>query len=124
MNRKKMRKALCVLMVLLLMAGASPLSAAIRYRTMRMSVATSTALVLPAGTWVCGIGMHATSASAQMGIYNSATLAGATTPIDEVGEATQYNTIDRPWVDPIYFNNGVTIIVENGVGFVDYAVRQ
>ena len=115
-----MKKYLFILVISLCLAVTSPLSAQQRFKRKRLSAAADTALLLPAGTWVYGIGIHATSASAQMGIYDSATLGAASSPIDEVGEATQYKTVDRPWAEPIYFANGVTVIISNGVAFIDY----
>ena len=115
-----MKRILLILLVVLLLS-VNPLSAGTKWKILRQSVSTNTALLLPAGTWVYGISLHATSTNAQMSIYNSATLGGTSTPIDEIGEPTQYNTVDFPWPDPIYFSNGVTVIISNGVGFVSYA---
>ena len=116
-----MRRILFIILAILFLISTTPASARTIYKRLRKSVTTNTALTLPAGTWVYGIGIHATSAAAQMGIYDSATLGAATTPIDEAGEAVQYNTVDRPWIEPILFVNGVTVLVTNGVAFIDYA---
>ena len=115
-----MKKYLLILFLAICLIITSPLHAQSRFKRKRLSATVDTALLLPAGTWVYGIGIHASSASAQMGIYDSATLGAASSPIDEVGEATQYKTVDRPWAEPIYFANGVTVIISNGVAFIDY----
>ncbi len=111
-----------ILLVILFVVNIHSSFAATKWKIKRISVATNTALLLPAGTWVYGISIHASSASAQMGIYDSATLGAASLPTDEIGEATQYSTSSSPWPEPIYFTNGVTVIISNGVGFVEYGV--
>jgi hypothetical protein len=114
------RKIFIVVCVFLFLVTATPVQA-VKFRVKRISVTADTASVLAAGTYVYGISILATSANAQMGIYDSATLPGASAPIDELGEATQYNRAESRWLDPIYFENGVTVIISNGVGFIDYA---
>jgi len=120
MERKNIKKLLLILLALLLLAQTGTALAYTRYKRKRIAVTTNTALVLPARTWVTGIGIYASSAGAEMGIYDSATLGGALTPTDEVGEATQYNRAEMPWPEPIFFEYGVTVIVRNGVAFVEY----
>ena len=115
-----MKKIFFILLAVLICI--SPLCAATKWKVARKVVSANTALLLPAGTWVYGVSLYATTANAQMSIYNSATLGAASTAIDELGEATQYATTNSPWVDSIYFSSGVTVIISNGIGFVEYGV--
>lgn len=116
-----MKRILIALLVFLFLVNINPVFSQSKWKRKRISATANTALLLPAGTWVYGISIHATTAGAQMGIYNVATLGAATSPTDEVGEATQYNTAFSPWPEPICFTNGVTVLITNGVGFVEYA---
>jgi hypothetical protein len=94
-----------------------------RYGLQRSSaVETSTALVLPAKTWVYGMTIFADAANSFMGIYNAATLGActATTVKDEIGEATQYDTAEKWYAKPEYFADGVSVVMSTGVGFIYY----
>lgn len=121
-----MKKSMRFLLVFVLVwaIAITPASAQQRYGLRRVAVSEDTALVLPAGTWVYGIGIHATSASAEFAIYDVATLGAATVANmgngDEIGEASQYDSAEKPFPKPRYFTNGVTAIVNNGVGFIEY----
>lgn len=120
----KIKKIFLIALVLALVwaVGVMPVSAQARYGLRRISATADTALLLPAGTWVYGISIYASSANAEIGIYDVATLPGAgdSEVRDEIGEATQYDHADRLYAKPMYFTNGVTVMVNNGTGFVDY----
>ena len=84
-------------------------------------------LKLPAGTWVYGARIYADAASSYMGLYNNVTVAGGqstanngTQWMDEIGEATQYDTAEILYPSPIYFSNGVSVGITTGVGWVNY----
>lgn len=125
-----MKKITIFLIILLAIALAinfvptdiKPVYAQARYGGKRASATADTELLLAAGTWVYGISIYASSTNAELGIYDSATLEGAgnNQVKDEIGEATQFDHADRVYAKPIYFTNGVTVIVNNGTGFVDY----
>lgn len=123
---KKIRIFLSVLVMtaMLLSFASSPKEtyAQSRYGNKVKAIDTSEAVTLPTGSWVYGISVYASSANAEFGVYDVATLAasGASNVKGEVGEATQYETTDKPFKVPIYFTNGVTGVVRNGVGFIEY----
>lgn len=120
----KLKKFLPVLLIAaMLVLSAAPAYAQARYGGFKSAaVQTSTALVLPAKTWVYGLEIFADAASSFMGIYNCATLATASDAlvVDEIGEATQYDTQSRRYASPIYFATGVTVVITTGIGWVYY----
>lgn len=113
-------KVLIVLAVIMLFA--LPAFAQERYGGRQIAATEHTASLLPAGTWVYGISIYATSANAQLGVYDGATLADTATANmdDEIGEATQYDQAVKPYANPHYFTNGVTVCVDSGTAFVEY----
>ncbi len=123
-----MKKVLLVLVMAgLLMAYANPapkpaLAQARRGLFTSSAIETSTALVLPAKTWVYAIRLFADQASSVPGLYNTATLGGATasTVKAEIGEATQFDTEEIKYNPPINFPNGVSVIMSTGVLLIDY----
>ena len=121
---KAMRKLLWIAVILVLLAGVSPAFAdSGRYGTqLSVAVQTSTALVLPADTWVYGITIFADEASSFMGVYDAATLGACTnaTVKDEIGEATQYDTAEKHYTKPIFFTSGVSVVMSTGVAWVEY----
>ena len=107
----------------MLMINVVPVFAQARHGTrLSAAVQTSTALVLPASTWVYGLKIFADAASSFMGIYDAATLGACTdeTVKDEIGEATQYDTAEKHYAKPVYFTNGVSVVMTTGVGWVEY----
>ena len=123
----KLKRILPVLLIVLcmLLVSSAPAQAAqptyARYGLQKSAaVQTSTALLLPAGTWVYGLEIFAEASSSVRGIYDAATLGTATddTVVSEIGEATQYDSKTVLFSRPIYFTNGVTVVMSTGVGFV------
>jgi len=121
-EKMRINKTLSLLLVMFLLA--TPVFAAgERYGTQFSdAVETTTALVLPANTWVYGTKLFADEASSFMGVYNSATLSNCTgsTVKDEIGEATQYDTAYNVFPKPILFTSGVSVVMDTGVGWIMY----
>lgn len=119
----KLKRILSILLVIALLVAVMPAFAQSRYgiRTSD-AVQTSTALVLPAKTWVYGIKIFADAGNSFAGIYDVATLGAAnyTNVVDEIGEATQYDSAEIKYAKPKYFANGVTVVMTTGVFFIDY----
>ena len=67
---------------------------------------------------IYGFTIHASSAGAECGLYDVATLQGALATqgvyIDEGGEATQYDTFPSNWPSPYRLKTDLTVIVNNG----------
>lgn len=79
------------------------------------------------GNKLYGFRVHATSANAECGLYDVATLGLATTTqgifIDEGGAATQYNDSDSAWAAPYSIKTALTVVVTNGACIVYHDVR-
>lgn len=120
----KLKKFLPILLLVAMLLLAGPAYAQARYGTqMSAAVETSTALLLPAGTWIYGMTIYADSAAnAFMGVYDSATLGGCTndTVKGETGEPTQYESTYTPLPGPVFCKNGVSVVITVGVGWVHY----
>jgi len=115
----KLKKFLPVLLIAAMLLCSGPAFAQSRYGLTFTPVTADQGSILPAGTWVYGIDIYASSAAAAMGLYDVATLGEATDAnlsAPEVGEATQYASEDRPFIKPIYFSTAVTVVINNGVG--------
>lgn len=109
---------IAMLVLIAVPASAGPPTSARRGLSTSDAIETSTALALPAGTWVYGVTLFADDASSFAGLYDTATLeaANATNMKDELGEATQYDSKTKfgpPY--PLYFKDGVTVIMATGV---------
>lgn len=75
------------------------------------------------GVWVYGIRIFADASNSFMGIYNADVVATDLTKAnckDEIGEATQHDTAERFYDKPMYFSDGVGIVISTGVGWVIY----
>ena len=118
-----MKRIVLVLLAIALMVGSTPVFAQSRYSLKTSdAVETSTALVLAAGTWVYGIKIFADASSSFAGVYDCATLgdASASTLVDEIGEATQYDSAEIKYSKPKYFADGVTVVMTTGVLQIEY----
>ena len=126
MNRfRKLLPVLLVLVAVFMLTGGPVFAAGARHGLKTYMVETHTALALPAGTWVWGIGIYSDDGSSWMATYDIATLGAATDSVDgprkdEIGEATQYDTQTRMYALPIQYGNGVTVRVSAGVGTIYY----
>lgn len=72
--------------------------------------------------WVYGIRIFADANNSFMGVYDADTTGECddTTVRDEIGEATQYDTAVKMYDKPIFFSDGVAVIMTTGVGFIIY----
>ena len=119
----KFKKILVLALVMLLAVSAPAFGARARDGIQTTNgISTSTALVLPAGTWVYGVKIYASAASSAIAVYDAATYVGSTIAdaIDEVGEATQYESQVVWYPKPIYCANGVSAYILAGVGYIYY----
>lgn len=116
----KLKRMLAILLVIVLMAGLTPVFAQARFGLTVTPVATDANSSLGAGAWVYGIAIYASSANAIFGIYDYATIAdaGNTTVKGETGQATAGLTTIVWFTKPIYFSTAVSCKVTNGVGFI------
>lgn len=116
----KLKKILPVLLIAaMLVFSAAPAYAQARYGLTFTPVADDTASVLPAETWVYGIGLYGAAAAGSMGIYDCATLGeavNATLAAPEVGVTAQYLSNFEWYPRPVYFSTAVTAVVGSGVG--------
>lgn len=121
-------KSILAILVIALLLFVTPAFAQARY-SLKVSVPieTSTALVLPAGTWVYGVKVYADANSSWAALYDVATIAGAdadeTTRKEELGEATQYDSVEIMYETPIYYTNGVTVKMTTGICFIYYGAE-
>jgi len=115
-------KIFLALMLVGVLAFASPAIAVSNNRLQSTgAIEASSDAELPAGTWVYGISIYADAASSQMALYDSLTVAAAIgSEVDEVGEATQYDTKTIWYPKPLYFATGVSVYIETGVGIIYY----
>jgi len=116
-------KMVIALLLVGMLAFASPASAVSANRIRSTTgIEASEAAVLPAGTWVYGLSIYADAASSQVAIFDAATTATTTASaaIDEIGEATQYDTETHWYPEPIYFENGVSVWITTGVAVIFY----
>ena len=123
----KFKKVLSMIVLALIIAVSSVLPA---FAQARYGVQTTGAyeisenLILPAGTWVYGVRLYADESSSVAVVYNAATFAEGeadiTLKIDELGEATQYNSQFITYPKPIYCENGVSVGITLGIMFVYY----
>jgi hypothetical protein len=74
--------------------------------------------------YVYGVSIFADAANSFMGVYDCDTtaelLSSTIYSVDEIGEATQYDTATTWYASPVYFNDGVGAIISVGVGYVYY----
>jgi hypothetical protein len=119
----KFKKYLSILLVVALMAGIAPAFAQSRYGlTQSDAIETTTALALPAGTWVYSLKLYADAGNSFAGVYDAATVGTCTaaTIVDELGEATQYDSVEIKYEKPKYFATGVSVVMSTGVLIIDY----
>lgn len=117
-----MRKFLSVLLIAGLLLLAAPAYAQSRYGLFTAACEEQTALLLPAKTWVYGISIFGDEALSFMGIYDTDSLVTATaaTLQNEAGVAAQFDTHTKMYAQPVYFVDGVTVVISLGVAFVYY----
>lgn len=116
---------LAMLIVAFLLAPSSLVIAQGRYGLQSVKVETTTALVLPAKTWVYGITLYADASSSYAGIHNAATIAAVVADVsgtffDDIGEATHYDDTTHWYPEPIYCVDGVTVFIDTGILVVYY----
>lgn len=118
----KFKKLLILLIVGLFVFSSSAFAVDSSRLRSTTGIESSAALVLPAGTWVYGVSIYADAASSQVALFDSATIADTTasSAIDEIGEATQYDTETHWYPTPIYFENGVSVYIATGVAVIFY----
>lgn len=117
----KWKRVLAISLVLMFAAGISPVFAQARYGlTPSDAIEVSTSLVAPAGSWVYGWTIFADAGNAYAGLYDCATFydGANTTVVDEIGEATQWDKEENWFTKPIYFTNGVSVVMPSAVGVV------
>lgn len=120
-----MQKFKLILVGLMLLAlCATPAFAQSRFGVQSTGpIEASADLKLPADTWVYGIKVFADASSSVMAIYNAATYNAGTEgnlDIDEIGEATQYDSVEVWYPKPIFFDTGVSVFITTGVGYIFY----
>ena len=83
---------------------------------------TASTLGLSGGTWVYGVRLYADASNSFATIYDATTYDAKTVAeaVDELGEATQYETVTVWYPKPIYFENGVSIYIATGVAYIFY----
>ncbi len=116
------RKILLVVLALMLIAGISPAfagGARFGYTPVFVSSATVNYEVSAAGadTWVYGTKVYATGTNGSLGLYDvdstADLLLSTTEPKDENGEATSGATNIDWLTKPIFFDEGVSVIITN-----------
>lgn len=77
---------------------------------------------LAAGTWVYGFKVYADASSSWAALYDATTYVAkaADEIVDEIGEATQYDSVEAWYPEPIYFENGVSVQITTGVVYIFY----
>lgn len=125
MSKFKNVLALLLVLILAVVMNVPSAMAQARYGIRSTGVLTSkNNLVLPADTWVYGWSIWPSSANSYAALYNAAALdTDAAEPeaiVDEVGEATQYDTKTVWFPKPILFTNGVSVRVVTGTAIVFY----
>lgn len=115
------------LTIILVLLFVSPVFAQARYSLQASdAVEISTDNVLPASTWVYGWKIYADETSSWAALYDNATATAdlaacdETTRVDEIGEATQYDSVTVWFPKPIFFSEGVSIKMTTGVAYVFY----
>ncbi len=114
-----------VLVLVVSMFISSPASAQARFGIRSTgAIESATDLKLPAGTWVYGTRIYADASSSWMAVYNAATYAAGDNDlsliIDEIGEATQYESQTNWFKKPIYCSSGVSVQITTGIGIIFY----
>ena len=116
-------KKILVLAMVILLAAAAPAFAQARHGVQSTKgIESSVALKLSAGTWVYGIKLYADAGSSFATIYDAATYVFKTVAdaVDEIGEATQYDSQVIWYPKPIYFASGVSVYIATGVVYIFY----
>ena len=124
----KLKQSLTLVLILALAFCATPVFAQAR-KGVQVSapIETTTDAVLPADSWLYGAKIYADASSSWMAIYEDLTvvsdgtmLQDDTSRIDEIGEATQYDS-QVVWYDkPIFSSVGFSVVMTTGVGFLYY----
>ena len=116
------KRLIALMLVLALACSVTPAFAQARVKS-TTGIESNSSLELPANTWVYGIKLYADASNSFMAIYDAAAVAVTDTganAIDEIGEATQYDSVEVWYPKPIKFVNGVSVIITTGVGFIFY----
>jgi len=112
-----------VLALVVLFAVSAPVFAQSRYGVQSSGLLTGkNNLVFSAGTWVYGWKIYASSASSISTLYDAVALdtdiAETEYIIDELGEATQYDSVEVWFPKPIRFARGVSVRCITGAAVV------
>lgn len=129
---KEMRKLLLVL----LMVGVLSLVATPAFAQARYGIQTSRPLettgvftdrdgnAMDYAVYVYGISIFADAANSALGVYDTETITevhNATVYAeDEIGEAVAYDSQAKWYDKPVYYSDGVSGLIQVGVGFVHY----
>lgn len=126
---KTFRKILSIMLIVsfaIVLTGNS--ASAQQRRTIRSTgaIESNQDAILPAGTWVYGLKIYADEANSVMSLYDAATapIYSAADELDqrreEIGEATQYDSKIEMFDNPRYFEDGVSVMMSTGIGFIYY----
>lgn len=116
-----MKKLLSTLLVAIFLLWTAPVLAQEEYGLEVSADMEATGIAFDETSWVYKIAIFADATNSYMGLYNVNTtteLQAASEPEDEIGEATQWDTAERSYEKPVYYSDGVGVVIFTGVGFI------